>query len=202
MTPFEAHLVYAIAWLSFGLGHSLLAGEAVKARLRPSLGAGYRLAYNGFAVVHLGAIYAIGVWAVGEAGDFALPPAVDGAMTAVSVVGWLVLIIGLRGYDLGRLGGLRQLRNARYGIEEPEDEPLRRDGLHRYVRHPLYTGALLILWGYADDPLALATAVWGSSYLLIGTWVEERRLVRLYGDAYRDYRRRVPAFLPWRGRAI
>ena len=48
--------------------------------------------------------------------------------------------------------------------------------------------------------LGLATAVWGSAYLVIGTAFEERKLRRLYGQAYEDYRARVPAFVPWKGR--
>lgn len=53
---------------------------------------------------------------------------------------------------------------------------------------------------HAQTEFALATAVWGSVYLLIGALYEERRLADRYGDAYVEYRRRVPAFIPWRGR--
>jgi protein-S-isoprenylcysteine O-methyltransferase Ste14 len=110
------------------------------------------------------------------------------------------MLIGLRGYDLGRLAGTHQIRVADGGAEDPEDEPLRVDGLHRYVRHPLYTGGFLILWGRVDGDLELATAIWASLYLVIGSRFEERRLLTLYGAEYADYRRRVPAFFPWRGK--
>ena len=117
-------------------------------------------------------------------------------MGIVHLVGWAVLLYSARFYDLGRLGGLTQLRHP----HQPEDEELRQDGPHAWVRHPLYAGAFLILWGAALSPLGLTTACWGSLYLLIGTWCEERRLLRRYGEPYRAYQRRVPAFLPWRGR--
>lgn len=202
MSATVAHLIYALAWLSFGLGHSLLAREGAKAHLRSLLGAGYRLAYNLFAALHIVPVYALGAWAFRGQGDFAFVEPWGWALTTVHVVGWIGLLVALRGYDLGRLAGTRQIRNARLGITEPEDEPLRRDGLHRYVRHPLYAAAFLILWGAADDPLHLATAVWGSVYLVVGSRFEERFLERLYGAAYADYRRRVPAFVPWKGRAL
>jgi protein-S-isoprenylcysteine O-methyltransferase Ste14 len=75
-------------------------------------------------------------------------------------------------------------------------EPLVTEGVHARIRHPLYAGAHLLLWGLVGDPLSLATATWGSIYLVIGTWCEERRLQGLYGAAYEDYRRRVPSLVP------
>jgi protein-S-isoprenylcysteine O-methyltransferase Ste14 len=122
---------------------------------------------------------------------------------ALMVLGGIaILIVALRGYDLGRFTGLTQVRAGRAGATLAQDEPLKLDGLHRYVRHPLYTGGFLVLWGLAHDPMAVATAVWASLYLLIGTWFEERRLLRVYGEAYAQYRLRVPAFMPWRGKAM
>ena len=115
---------------------------------------------------------------------------------------WGLMIAGLGGYDIGRLGGLRQIRAARLGLIEDEDEPLRRDGLHRFVRHPLYGAGFLILWGNVGGEFELATAIWGSLYLIVGARFEERWLLARYGEAYADYRRRVPAFIPWKGKAL
>lgn len=196
------HLVYGLAWIAFGAGHSVLAADRVKRRLRPWFGPWYRLVYNGMAALSIAAVWVLGRAGLGAAPPLPLP---DGAMAALIVVqgaGAVMLAVALAGYDLGRLGGLSPIRNARRGISEPEDEPLRLGGLHRFVRHPLYAAALLLLWGGARDPFGVATAVWGSLYLGAGTWFEERRLLRRYGAAYARYRERVPAVLPWRGRAI
>jgi protein-S-isoprenylcysteine O-methyltransferase Ste14 len=198
----ESHVLYALAWLSFGAGHSLLAQPAVKARLRPLVGAGYRLAYNLFAVLHLAAVIAVGRWAFAGAEPLALPPWAAAPMIAAQVAGALVLAIALRAYDLGRFAGVTQIRNACAGKSEPEDEPLRMEGPHRFVRHPLYAGLLLILWGRIADPFDLATALWASVYIAVGIALEEQKLVALYGVAYAEYRRRVPALFPWKGRAL
>lgn len=202
MTPWLAHVLYALAWLSFGAGHSLLAATAVKTRLGPLFGAGYRLAYNLFAAVHLAAVIAVGRWAFAGVEPFAFPHWAEAPMIAAQIAGALVLAAGLRAYDLGRFAGVTQIRNARAGKSEPEDEPLRTQGPHRFVRHPLYAGLLLILWGRITDPLDLATAAWASVYLGVGIAFEERKLVALYGAAYADYRRRVPALIPWKGRTL
>ena len=202
MSLLAAHLIYALAWFSFGLGHSLLAGTRAKALLAPALGPWYRIAYNVLAGVHLLAVWLVGGWAFAGAAPFALAGAVRAGLTGLSILGIVILLLALRGYDLGRLAGTAQIRNHRRGISEPEDEPLRTDGFHAWVRHPLYAGAYLILWGNAQDPFGLATAIWGSAYLAVGTMFEERRLIRLYGEEYRRYQASVPAIFPWRGKAL
>lgn len=186
-----AHLLYALAWLSFGLGHSVLATEAARRRLA-FLGRWYRLAYNLFAVFHFAAVAVIGAALIGHR-PLPLPDWARAALGAMHLAGWAVMLMSLRRYDLGLFGGLAQIRGR------AEDERLR---LHPWVRHPLYAGAYLVLWGAAQTTLGLATAVWGSLYLLVGTWFEERKLLARYGQAYADYRRRVPAVVPWKGRAI
>lgn len=195
MTPpigWEHHAAYGAAWVSFGLAHSLLAGDVLKR----AFGAGYRLAFNLIAVVHMAGVFAVGAWLLGPV---AAPPT---SLTVLHLVGWAMLLIALRDYDLGLFSGLKQLRAAQAGQPLTDDDgPLVVEGLHRYVRHPLYVGAFVILWSGAYGALGVATAAWGSTYLLLGTWSEERRLSARFGDDYAAYRKQVPAFLPWKGRA-
>lgn len=160
------------------------------------LGRWYRLAYNGFAAVHLGAIWWLGRSVLGDAPPLGLADELRWAGDAVTLIGLIVIAVALLGYDRGRFLGTTQLRHPDIG----EDEELRIDGLHRYVRHPLYSGLFLTLWGHAQTEFALTTAIWASVYLVIGTYCEERRLLDKYGDAYRAYRSRTPAYIPWRGR--
>lgn len=192
------HLIYAVLWLLFGAGHSVLASETAKRLTRALFGRQERLAYNLVAVVHFVATVAAGRYLLGgsAAEPFDLPPLVQGGMGAALVAGAGLILLALRHYDLRRFAGTAPVPAGAV------PEPLHTDGLHRYVRHPLYSGAFLLLLGGATDPFGLATCLWASLYLVIGTWFEERRLISLYGDAYRRYRAAVPAFIPWRGRAL
>lgn len=195
------HLIYALAWLGFGAVHSALAGARAKARLGRWLGPAYRLTYNILSGVLLGAVWLTGRALGAHAAPFALPGWAEAAMSLLALAGGLLIIHAARGYDLGRFSGVWHVRHKVPLDVAEADEPLVTDALHRYVRHPIYSAAFLILWGLVRDPLSLATALWASAYLIVGTRFEERALRRRYGAAYAAYQRRVPAFIPWRGRA-
>ena len=73
-------------------------------------------------------------------------------------------------------------------------------GPYRWVRHPLYFCILVLFWASPDltaDRL-LFNILW-TAWIWVGTRFEETDLVADFGDAYRDYRRKVPMLIPWRG---
>lgn len=190
MSAFD-QLLYALAWLSFGIGHSLLAGARRNRGALAVMGRFHRIAYNLVAFVHLGIVLALGRWLAADSGGFALPVWLVWLENAMVAAGLALGLAALRSYRAAPFVGLAQLRG-----DGDDDEPLALDGLHRWMRHPLYSASFLILWGLARSPLGLATAIWASLYLVIGSRIEERRLIARYGDAYRAYRRDTPAFLP------
>jgi protein-S-isoprenylcysteine O-methyltransferase Ste14 len=191
--------LYALGWLSFALLHSLLARDGVKQVLKPHFGAFYRLAYNGFACLHILAVYVLGVYLFADGADFMRPSWLWWTQGIMHGMGWIVLIWALREYDLGTFSGFKQVREHFQGILAHDEEPLHFDGFHRWVRHPLYSAAFLILWGRINNEFDLLTALFGSLYLWIGSRFEERHLLRTFGDHYATYKSRVPAFFPYKG---
>jgi protein-S-isoprenylcysteine O-methyltransferase Ste14 len=69
---------------------------------------------------------------------------------------------------------------------------------YRVVRHPLYLGFLLAFWVKSTmsygRPLFAAVR---TLYILIAIRFEERDLIDLFGQRYRDYQRRVSMIVPW-----
>jgi len=197
----SAHLAYALLWASFGILHSILARSSIQEKTPAQHKHLYRLGYNIFATLHLGLVYLIGPFVLAaNTTPFVLPSPLMTLMFGMQILGVLVLFSALLQYDLGLFSGLRQLRDREMKDAIVGDEKLNIEGLSAYMRHPLYTGLFLILWGRADSEFALATAAWASVYIVIGSHFEERKLIRQFGDDYREYRRHVPAFVPWRGR--
>ena len=88
--------------------------------------------------------------------------------------------------------GLKQIRA---GVAEVEERFVI-GRWHRYVRHPWYSLALVLLWNRQMDGVLLVNALAITGYLLLGSWLEERKLERQFGEGYRRYRQRVPALLP------
>jgi protein-S-isoprenylcysteine O-methyltransferase Ste14 len=74
-------------------------------------------------------------------------------------------------------------------------------GLYAHVRHPRYTGMFCAVLGAAllggTQQLWIVLAIWFVFALLV-IRLEERELATRFGAAYREYRERVPAFLPFR----
>lgn len=190
-------LTIALAWLVYGLVHSWLATGSVKAwvtRRWPGLAPTYRLVYNALATLLLLPPLVLTIRVPGEVvwdvpGWIAWPAAI------AAVVGF---VWSLRWYDMGEFLGLAQWR--RHDAREHEGFVL--SPLHRYVRHPWYSLGLLLLWTRDLNAAWLTTAVAVTLYLLIGSRLEEGKLVERYGEAYRRYQARVPALIPWPGRRL
>ena len=87
--------------------------------------------------------------------------------------------------------GLRQL------TEEEKTGSLVTNGLYRFVRHPLYTFSLLILW-FSPSVTVNSFIVYAALtiYVLIGIVFEERKLLREFGQEYADYKSITPMLLP------
>jgi protein-S-isoprenylcysteine O-methyltransferase Ste14 len=102
-------------------------------------------------------------------------------------------------WDLKEFVGLRQWGRYRKGEGEAQgrDHPLFTGRGYGLVRHPLYLGcSLLLAFHPVQTRNGVATAAAVIAYFYIGTFFEERRLVRAFGEAYREYQRRVPRFFP------
>lgn len=74
------------------------------------------------------------------------------------------------------------------------------DGPYAHVRHPIYSGLLLAMLGSAiavGEWRALFAVALALLALWRKLWVEERWMQQHFGDAYRAYRRNVPALIPF-----
>jgi len=173
-----------LAWVGYFVLHSLLAAPAIK-KLFPAKA--YRLIY---VLVSLAGLLALLVFTTNSEAPYLFLS--EGPVRYISLllttVGVMVIQLAFREYSLKSFIGLRE-----------EEAELKTSGILAHIRHPIYAGTLLIALGLflfiPKWPVAVAcTSI--VLYTLIGIQLEERKLVRLFGQAYTDYQRKVPMLIP------
>jgi methanethiol S-methyltransferase len=123
-------------------------------------------------------------------------PMASGAIKAVSLFGWGVVLFSTFLISHFELFGLTQVLRHWMGRSTPEPV-FRTPLLYRQVRHPLYLGFLIAFWATPAMTVGhLLFAVMTTAYILIAIRLEERDLERLFGPAYAIYRDRVAMLFP------
>jgi methanethiol S-methyltransferase len=182
--------------LLWGLLHSLLASLRVKSVARRWFGVmtghWYRLVFNFVAGITLLPILLLPVLLSDKEIYIIHIPWLLATLT-LQILAVATLVIGLRQTGIMSFLGLRQI----YLPEDASPPKLVTDGLYRYVRHPLYTAGLVLLW---LTPIMtwnyLALALGLTVYIFIGIYFEERKLVLEFGESYAEYRHRTPMLFP------
>lgn len=186
-------------WLIFfislwGSVHSLLASLSFKNFLHHLLGDGfmrfYRLLYNIFAALSILPVLYL-VSALPDQMLYRVPPPWSYMMQTGQAVSVLSLFIAVLQTDVLSFTGLRQL----IGNEKKSDLVI--SGLYRFVRHPLYTFSLLILWLSPTMTVnVFIVYVALTIYIAIGVVFEERKLLREFGREYANYKAVTPMLIP------
>jgi len=191
-----------IAFIAYFVMHSLLASLSFKRWVHhrwPQRMHAYRLSYNFLAILLLIPL----LWFMHQNPGpliWQWPGLLNWLMKGFTVAAALGFFWSLKSYDNMVFLGVTQWRNRHTVNNADECEQLHISTLHRFVRHPWYFFFIVILW---TQNLHLAQLiVYGlvTLYFVIGSHMEERKLIAQYGEAYREYARQVPGLipLPWR----
>ena len=187
----SSYFVLAFLWILFCAVQSLLAAPALKARVSaswPGLGAAYGIVYNLVALLSLGGV----LW---YQYSFRSPNLLEPSMPLV-LLALLACLSGavLMGYCIFRyfpfLSGLKPAEAGKTFLAS---------GPNKLVRHPLYLGTLVFVYGlFLLFPTIanLIAIVAITAYVILGIELEEKKLREAFGESYRDYCSKVKKLIP------
>ena len=79
-----------------------------------------------------------------------------------------------------------------------DGDRLKENFLYKLVRHPIQTGVLMGVWSTANmSATQFMLSACMTVYIFIGLHFEEKSLIAQFGDTYLDYKKRVPAVVPF-----
>ncbi len=110
----------------------------------------------------------------------------------------VLVFLGARSYDAFQFLGISQIREGKIHRTLTDSGELDTNGIFGFLRHPVYTGVILILWARAMDATAIILNLIFTAYFIVGAFLEERKLTLEFGETYRDYKKTVSMFFPYK----
>jgi methanethiol S-methyltransferase len=177
-------------WVLYFTLHSALASAGVKYFFEQFLKSAfrfYRIIYSVIATVGLLALLLFNA-SITSAVFFKGEGLIRYLSLMLATFGVIVISRSFREYRFSSFVGLKE-----------EVSVFKRSGILKYVRHPIYSGTILIVLGFLLFNPTLATLVSVGcilAYLPVGIFLEEKKLIKQFGDQYRAYKNDVPSVFP------
>jgi len=175
----------------FALHHSLLARSGIKCRVARRLPDGLERATYVWLASILFAL-ACAWWQPLPGTLYRADGPAQAACFALQAAGVWLAVRGAAALDLRELAGIRQAGPPAGGAGGERPPELRVRGPYRRLRHPLYAGLLLALFGTPDLTCTrLSFALLAAAYVVAAIPWEERDMAARFGDRYARYRAEV-----------
>jgi len=197
----------ATIFLVFAFIHSLTLSKKMKTLCADFFGETFmrvyfRAGYNAMSCITAGTAFYL-IHQVPDRSLWTAPVWLQWPLHAIQLAGVTFGLLAFNHLHAGEFLGLKQI--ARYwrrgevagNIEGLTTNTLVTSGVYGVVRHPMYLAGIVI---FTFNPYftrnSLTISGLADLYFLFGTFVEERRLVEVFGDRYREHRKRVPRLIP------
>ena len=196
----SGYLLLALLWAAYCAVHSALISISVTSWLKAMLASRYRfyrLFFNIFSIVTL-----IPLVMYSHSARFNSEPLFTWSghwwMLRYFLVSLCVVLVlaGARHYSMLQFLGIHQIRNESIRTGMTGSGDLDDRGVLGIVRHPWYVTVFILLWTGDLNAAATTVNLVLSAYLIVGTLLEERKLVIEFGEEYRRYQGRVSMFIP------
>ncbi len=195
----QNYFLLALLWSAYCVVHSVLISLTVTGFFRRALGNHYRFYRLFFNVFSLGTLLLLLQYSDSSPGKKELLFSWEGLRLlqyGMIALGAILLLTGARHYSLFQFLGIKQIWEGRSGGAMTATGEFDSSGVLGVVRHPWYVGWFLLIWAGDITLRGLMINMILSSYLVVGTFLEERKLVLEFGERYKEYQRQVSMFVP------
>ena len=194
------YILLIILWIIWCIIHSSMISLTVTGYLKKRLGSYYkfyRLFFNLFALATLIPLILYSL-SLRDRVLFRWEGSMIIIQIALLIIVLSLFITGALKYDMLRFLGIRQIKSGKSFSTLSESGDIDTSGVLGITRHPWYLGAIIFIWIYYREMYVstLLVNIILTVYLLIGTVLEERKLIIKFGDKYRDYRKKVSMLFP------
>jgi methanethiol S-methyltransferase len=191
MIHMDNMIKFVLYFLFFAIIHSILAMDHTKNMAGKLLGKGfryYRMIYSLISIPLLAPAFMMWVtFSKSTTVVYVIPHDLYPVVILVRLVA-----LGMFGYAILQIDLLEFS-----GIKREKKKILLTGGAYGIVRHPFYTAGILILIAQMEmTMLDMIAVLLVSGYFVAGAFIEERRLLLVFGDEYRKYQKQVPMFIP------
>ncbi len=189
------HILLGFFWIAYCVIHSVMADPSFKKKIQRIMGDSYKY-YRVIYIIFAFASLAMMLWYATQMPSVVLYRVNIFLLILGLVIGFsgcLIMLACIVKY-LPNLSGVKNISSENFTNQ------LMVTGLHRYIRHPLYLGTFLFLWGlFIILPYLsfLISNIIITIYTLIGIELEEKKLELEFGESYRQYKQKVPKLLPF-----
>ncbi len=184
------YLVLVALWLLYFTLHSVLASVNIKSFFEKTLKSGFRFYRIVYSLISTVGLFFLLLFNASIASKLLFESV--GLMRYLSLMlatfGVIVISRAFREYRFSSFVGLKQ-----------ETGEFSQTGILRHVRHPIYSGTILIVIGFFLFNPSVATLISVSCilvYLPVGIYLEERKLIKQFGDQYVSYKKEVASIFP------
>jgi len=192
------YLVLAVLWIAWCVLHSAMISISVTDYLQQKAGQAFRFYRLTFNMVALLTLVPVAMYERAIHGHWAFWWQGSNVFFQIMLlaVAFLLFFAGARHYDFFQFVGFRQIKGGASGMTLSKAEDLDTTGILGIIRHPWYAGSIIVIWGRDLTRAAVVTNIILTIYLIVGAYLEERKLAIEYGQKYRIYQQKVPMFIP------
>jgi protein-S-isoprenylcysteine O-methyltransferase Ste14 len=193
------HILAVLLWILWCALHSTLIATPVTDYLKEKLGDRfrfYRLFFNAASLATLLPVVYYSI-SIQQAPVFRWEGPLMVVKYLLLATSIALFVAGGKHYSMSQFLGIRQIKTGRANPALSEYDTFDTSGILCAIRHPWYTASLMFIWARDLSLSTLLVNIVLSAYFVVGTILEERKLLLKFGDKYREYQKNVSMFIPF-----